>query len=185
MVLADWEIRNLCLDAEPMIQPYDHGDKKVGKISSGESSYGYDMRLGRKFKIFTNMHGGVIDPKNAEPKHLFDLEADVCEIPPNSYVLGESLEAFDLPDDVIGIAIGKSSYARVGVLVNCTPLEPGWKGVLTIEIANLCPLPVRIYAGEGIAQIIFFRGEPCLRPYGKRSTTYQNQEGLTLARVAK
>lgn len=183
-LLADWQIVNLCSGDNPMLSPFDDGTKKPGKISSGLSSFGYDMRLGTKFKVFTNVHGGVVDPKNAEPKHLFDLEGDVCVIPPNAYILGESVERFCMPRDVTGVVVGKSSYARVGALVNVTPIEAGWRGILTIEIANLSPLPLRVYANEGIAQVLFFRGSYPLRDYEARSATYQDQKGLTLARVA-
>lgn len=210
-ILADWEIRALCVrddfricispniatqatvkgigaEGKPMIDPYDDGEKKPGKISSGESSYGYDIRLGTKFKVFTNVHGGVIDPKNKRPKHLFDIDVGSeghADIPPHAFVLAESVERFHMPDNVIGVVLGKSTYARCSLIVNCTPIEAGWEGVLTIELTNPAPLPLRLYCGEGVAQVLFFQGKPCERPYDKRSGTYQNQEGLTLARVAK
>ena len=191
-ILADWEIRELCLPEyglregqAPMLSPFDDGTKKLGRISSGLSIYGYDIRLGTRFKVFTNIHGGVIDPKDCQPKHLFDMEGNYCDIPPNAYILGESVERFCMPFDVMALVVGKSTYARVGVLVNVTPVEGGWSGILTIEIANLSPLPVRTYANEGIAQCVFFRGRMPLKNYLAHSGTYQDQTGLTLAKVAQ
>lgn len=156
--------------------------KKV--ISYGLTSYGYDVRLARDFKIFTNVNCAVVDPKALDEKAYVDFTGDVCIIPPNSYVLGHTVETFNIPDDVTSICVGKSTYARAGVAVNVTPIEAGFRGQVVIEIANLTNIPVKVYAGEGIAQFLFLRGnERCLTSYGDRAGKYQGQSGITLPKV--
>ena len=179
-ILPDHEIQKSIV-----ITPFSEAQKREGMISYGVSSFGYDVRIGRKYKIFTPVYGGVvIDPKNLDQRAFQDIEHDYCIIPPNSYVLAESLEYFEIPRDVIGICLGKSSYARVGAIVNVTPLEPSWKGKITIEISNSSPLPIKIYSEEGIMQVLFFRAtSPCTTSYADKQGKYQNQEGLTLSKV--
>lgn len=152
-------------------------------ISYGTSSMGYDVRLGRKFKVFTNVYGAVIDPLNMPEESYVDMEGDYVIIPPNSYVLGHTIEYFNMPNDVVAICVGKSTYARAGCGINVTPIEPGFKGQVVIEISNLTPLPLKVYADMGIAQFMFFRGEPCEISYAKRAGKYQGQMGLVTARV--
>lgn len=155
--------------------------KKI--ISYGTSSMGYDVRLGRKFKIFTNVNGAVIDPLNMSDESYVDREGDFVLIPPNSYVLGHTIEYFRMPEDVVAICVGKSTYARAGCAINVTPIEPGFEGQVVIEIANQTPLPMKVYANMGIAQFMFFRGDPCEISYAKRAGKYQGQMGITTARV--
>lgn len=175
-VLADWQIRE-----RVRIEPFAEGAYKPGVISAGVTSYGYDLRLGRKFKVFTNAHCAIVDPKAFDPKSFVDIEADECLIPPNSFALAETVEYLEIPRDVIGICVGKSTYARIGIIVNVTPLEPEWRGKVTIEISNTTPLPAKVYAGEGIAQVLFLTGDaPCKISYADKKGKYQNQPGLTL-----
>jgi dCTP deaminase len=175
-VLPDWQI-----ERDIQIEPFADGTRRPGKISYGVSSYGYDVRVGRRFKIFTNAHCAVVDPKNFDPNSFVDMEGDYCLIPPNSFALGETVEYLVIPRDVIAICVGKSTYARCGIIVNVTPLEPEWRGKVTIEISNTTPLPAKIYAGEGIAQILFFRTDsPCKVSYADKQGKYQDQDGLTL-----
>lgn len=157
------------------------GARKI--ISFGLSSYGYDVRCARKFAVFSNLRATVIDPKNFDAECLSEVEADFCVIPPNSYALTHTVETFSMPNNVLALCVGKSTYARAGVGINVTPIEPGFRGQVVIEISNLSPLPVKIWANEGIAQFIFYRGKPCVTPYGMRSGKYQNQLGITLAKV--
>lgn len=154
-------------------------------ISYGTSSNGYDMRCGRDFKVFTDIHTTIIDPKNLDERSFQDFkDVDSCIIPPNSYALTSSLEYFKMPRDVLAICVGKSTYARAGVIVNLTPLEPGWEGNLTIEISNSTRLPVKIYAEEGIGQLLFLgSSEPCYTSYADRSGKYQGQTGITISRM--
>ncbi|HTL53597.1 MAG TPA: dCTP deaminase [Planctomycetota bacterium] len=178
-VLSDRQIRE-----EVKIVPYEAAKKRPGKVSFGVSSYGYDVRVGRHFKIFTNVNSAVIDPKNFAPTSFVDIEADECIIPPNSFALAETIETFDMPRDVLGICVGKSTYARCGIIVNVTPIEPEWRGKITIEISNTTPLPAKIYANEGIAQIIFLRADQvCEVSYADKRGKYQDQVGLTLPSV--
>jgi dCTP deaminase len=145
------------------------------------SSYGYDVRVGRRFKVFTNVHCAVVDPKNFDSASFVDIEGDSCLIPPNSFALAETVEYLEIPRDVIAICVGKSTYARCGIIVNVTPLEPEWRGRITLEISNTTPLPAKIYAGEGIAQILFLRaGAVCRTSYADKMGKYQDQQGLTL-----
>ena len=180
-VLADWQIKELV-----KIEPFADAQARPGVISFGVSSYGYDLRLGRKFKVFTNARCAIVDPKNFDPASFVDIEADTCLIPPNSFALAETVEYLEVPRDFVGVCIGKSTYARIGIIVNVTPLEPEWKGKVTIEISNTTPLPAKVYAGEGIAQVLFMRAEaPCRTSYADKKGKYQDQSGLTLPFVVK
>jgi dCTP deaminase len=175
-VLPDWQIKN-----DIVIQPFADGNVKAGAISYGVSSYGYDIRVGRHFKVFTNAHCAVVDPKNFDPNSFVDIEGDECLIPPNSFALAETVEYLEIPRDIIAICLGKSTYARCGIIVNVTPLEPEWRGKITLEISNTTPLPAKIYANEGIAQILFLRTEEvCQTSYADKKGKYQDQKGLTL-----
>lgn len=175
-VLPDWQIQR-----DIKIEPFVEGISREGKISYGVTSYGYDVRVGRRFKVFTNVRCAVVDPKNFDPASFVDIEGDSCLIPPNSFALAETVETFEIPRDVLAICVGKSTYARCGIIVNVTPLEPEWRGKITIEISNTTPLPAKIYAGEGIAQIIFLRSEAvCRTSYADKKGKYQDQKGLTL-----
>jgi dCTP deaminase len=184
------------IDWQPMIEPFvekqvreeqhrlsaeDGYLKKV--ISYGLTSFGYDVRLGRKFKIFTNINSTVIDPMAMSDDCYVDFEGDVCIIPPHSYALGHTIETFDLPKDVVAVCLGKSTYARAGCAINVTPIEPGFKGQVVLELANQTPLPMKVYANMGIAQFMFHRGEPCMVSYADRGGKYQGQQGVTTARV--
>jgi dCTP deaminase len=175
-VLPDWIIQR-----DVKIEPFAEARARPGVISYGVSSYGYDVRVGRKFKVFTNVYGTLIDPKNFSPTAFVDIEADACIIPPNSFALAETVEQFEIPRDVLAVCLGKSTYARCGIIVNITPLEPEWRGKITIEISNTTPLPAKVYANEGIAQILFFRAEQvCKISYADKKGRYQDQKGLTL-----
>ncbi len=181
-ILSDSQISE-----EIRIEPFERAIKRPGSISFGVSSYGYDVRVGPNFKIFTNVNSEVVDPKNFSPRSFVDVDASAdgsILIPPNSFALCETVEYFEIPRDVLAICVGKSTYARCGIIVNVTPLEPEWKGRITIEISNTTPLPAKIYANEGIAQIIFLRGEKvCTQSYADKRGKYQDQPGLTLPRV--
>lgn len=167
-----------------MIEPFVDHLVTDRTISYGLSSYGYDIRIGNHFKIFTNVNSAIVDPKAFSDASFIERKADTCIIPPNSYVLASSLEWFRIPRNVFAIIVGKSSYARCGIGINCTPAEPGWHGQLTIEIANQTPLPAVLYANEGIAQILFFEGDgPCEVSYADRLGKYQGQRGITLPRL--
>jgi dCTP deaminase len=175
-VLPDWQIQR-----DVKIEPFADGSVRAGTISFGVSSYGYDVRVGRHFKVFTNARCTVVDPKNFDRGSFMDFEGDYCLIPPNSFALAETVEHIEVPRDVICICLGKSTYARCGIIVNVTPLEPEWRGKVTIEISNTTPLPAKIYAGEGIAQILFLRADaPCRVSYADKRGKYQDQKGLTL-----
>ena len=167
-----------------MIEPFSERQQGDGVISYGLSSYGYDVRIGREFKVFTNVNNSIVDPKAFRDDAFVDLETDVCVVPPNSFALGRTIEYFRIPEDVITICLGKRTYARCGIIVNVTPFEPGWEGFVTLEISNTTPLPARVYAGEGIAQVLFLRGEErCETSYADRAGKYQGQSGITLPRV--
>ena len=175
-LLADWQIRK-----DIKIEPFAEEAKRQGVVSYGVTSYGYDVRVGRKFKVFTNVYGAIIDPKQFAENAFVPIEADSCVIPPNSFALAETVEYFEIPRDVLAVCLGKSTYARCGIIVNVTPLEPEWRGKITIEISNTTPLPARIYANEGIAQILFFRADAvCEKSYADKKGKYQDQTGLTL-----
>lgn len=183
-LLSDRQIRAL-VQNQRMIEPFVDHQVRGGVISYGLSSYGYDMRLADEFRIFTpNPYNTVVDPKNLDDRALIAFQGEVCIIPPNSYALGRSIEYFRIPSDVMAICTGKSTYARAGLNVNITPLEAGWNGFLTIELANGTPLPLKVFANEGIAQLLFLKGdEPCEVSYADRAGKYQNQTGITLPKL--
>lgn len=173
-----------------MIEPFSDSlvkqveDKKI--VSYGLSSYGYDLRVDNKFKIFTNIHTSIVDPKHVYDESFVQVETDVAIIPPNSFALAKSVEYFRIPRDIITLCVGKSTYARCGIIVNVTPFEPEWEGHVTLEISNTTPLPAKIYAGEGLAQVIFFQVDPsrvCKTSYKDRGGKYMKQTGITPARV--
>lgn len=167
-----------------LIEPFEEGQVRQGVVSYGVSSYGYDLRVGDKFKIFTNVNSSVVDPKAFDPASFVDVQTDVCIVPPNSFALAHTVEYFRMPRNVLAICLGKSTYARCGIIVNVTPFEPGWEGFVTIEISNTTPLPARIYANEGIAQVLFFEAdEECAVSYADRKGKYQGQQGVTLPRI--
>ena len=167
-----------------MIEPFVETQVRDGVISHGVSSYGYDIRVADEFKIFTNVYSAVVDPKNFDPKSMVDYRGDVCTIPPNSFALARTVEFFRIPRDVLTLCVGKSTYARCGIIVNVTPFEPEWQGYVTLEISNTTPLPARIYANEGIAQVIFFEAdEPCSLSYADRKGKYQDQQTIVLPQV--
>lgn len=173
----------MALDSR-MIEPFVETQISKGVISYGLSSYGYDIRVAEEFKIFTNVHTCIVDPKEFDPKSFVNFKGSNCIIPPNSFVLGRSVEFFRIPRKIITLCVGKSSYARCGIITNVTPLEPEWEGYITLEISNTTPLPARIYANEGIAQILFFESdEECSVSYADKKGKYQNQTGITSARV--
>ncbi len=182
-LLADHQIRHLALN-EGMIEPFVEKQKRNGVISYGLSSYGYDARTADEFKIFTNVDNALVDPKDFSQQSFVDRRVDICVIPPNSFALSRTVEYFRIPKDVLVICLGKSTYARCGLIVNVTPLEPGWEGHVTLEISNTTPLPARVYANEGIAQFLFFKGSSiCETTYADRSGKYMGQRGVTLPRL--
>jgi dCTP deaminase len=184
-ILSDHEIRRLAVE-QRMIEPFverqiRQHDSGPRVISFGLSSYGYDLRVADEFKVFTNVFSTVVDPKNFDPKSFVDLQGDVCIVPPNSFALARSVEYFRIPRDVLTICLGKSTYARCGIIVNVTPFEPEWEGHVTLEISNTTPLPAKIYANEGLAQVLFLRAsQPCKVSYADRAGKYQGQRGITL-----
>lgn len=183
MVKSDKWIRKMALEHK-MIEPFEEKQVRKGVISYGVSSYGYDLRIADEFKIFTNINTTIVDPKNFDPKSLVDFKGDICIVPPNSFALGRSVEYFRIPRRTITVTLGKSSYARCGIITNVTPLEPEWEGFVTLEISNTTPLPARIYANEGIAQVLFFESdEECAVSYKDKQGKYQGQVGVTLPRV--
>lgn len=167
-----------------MIEPFVEEQVSEGVVSYGVSSYGYDIRVADEFKIFTNINTTVIDPKSFDPRSFQDLKADVCIVPPNSFALARTVEYFRIPRDVLTVCLGKSTYARCGIIVNVTPFEPEWEGTATLEISNTTPLPARIYANEGIAQVLFFQSdEACGRSYADKRGKYQAQQEVTLPKI--
>lgn len=171
-----------------MIEPFESGQVRAVNgervISYGTSSYGYDIRCAREFKVFTNINSAVVDPKNFDPASFVDIDADVCIIPPNSFALARTVEYFRIPRNVLTICLGKSTYARCGIIVNVTPLEPEWEGHVTLEFSNTTTLPARIYANEGVAQVIFLESdEACEVSYRDRGGKYQAQTGVTLPKA--
>jgi len=167
-----------------MIEPFAQEQVRDGVISYGLSSYGYDMRVSDQFKLFAAPEEGLVDPKALDPASFETVEGDACIIPPNSFVLARTVEYFRIPPGVLALTFGKSTYARCGVIINVTPFEPGWEGHVTMAISNTAPRPAKIYAGEGIAQVLFFEGdEPCLTTYADRKGKYQAQRDITLPRV--
>jgi len=167
-----------------LIDPFEEGQVRQGVVSYGVSSYGYDIRVGDEFKIFTNVNSSIVDPKGFDPASFVDVQTDICIVPPNSFALAHTVEYFRMPRNVLAICLGKSTYARCGIIVNVTPFEPGWEGFVTIEISNTTPLPAKIYANEGIAQVLFFEAdEECAVSYADRHGKYQGQTGVTLPRI--
>ncbi len=182
-VMSDRWIRRMARE-HAMIEPFTDEQVRQGVISYGLSSYGYDARIADEFKIFTNINHTIVDPKDFDPRSFVDFRGPECIIPPNSFALARTVERFRIPRDVIVVCVGKSTYARCGIIVNVTPLEPEWEGIVTLEVSNTTPLPARIYANEGIAQFLFFRGdEPCETSYADKKGKYQAQQGLTLPRL--
>ena len=182
-ILSDASIRDLALD-QRMIEPFVERQTRDGVISYGLSSYGYDVRVSREFMVFTNVDSAVVDPKNFSPNTFVKRDTDVCIIPPNSFALARTVERFRIPRDVMVICLGKSTYARCGIIVNVTPLEPEWEGHVTLEFSNTTPLPAKIYANEGACQFLFLRGDkPCEVSYADRSGKYQGQVEVTLPRL--
>ncbi|KAF0099419.1 MAG: dCTP deaminase [Rhodospirillaceae bacterium] len=167
-----------------MIEPFVDAQKREGVISYGLSSYGYDARVGTDFKIFTNVNSSVVDPKKFDQQSFVDRNTEVCIIPPNSFALARTVEYFRIPRDVLVICVGKSTYARCGIIVNVTPLEPEWEGHVTLEFSNTTPLPAKIYANEGACQFLFLQGnEPCEVSYRDKAGKYQGQRGVTLPKI--
>jgi dCTP deaminase len=183
MIKSDRWIRRMALE-KGMIEPFEERQVRQGAISYGLSSYGYDLRIADTFKIFTNVYNTVVDPKDFDPRSFVDFEGDVCIIPPNSFALGKSVEYFRIPRNVITLTLGKSTYARCGIITNVTPFEPEWEGFVTLEVSNTTPLPAKIYANEGIAQVLFFEAdETCAVSYKDRQGKYQAQQGIVLPKV--
>ena len=182
-ILPDFRIREYALK-EKMIEPFQDGQVRDGVISYGLSSYGYDIRVADEFKIFTNVNSAVVDPKQFDPRSMVDFKGDICVIPPNSFALAKTIEYFRIPRSILTICVGKSTYARCGIIVNVTPFEPEWEGYVTLEISNTTPLPARIYANEGIAQVLFFESdEVCETSYADRKGKYQKQGDIMLPRL--
>ncbi len=179
----DHWIRKMALE-QKMIDPFEAGQVRDGVISYGVSSYGYDIRVADEFKIFTNVYSAVVDPKNFDPQSMVDYKGEVCVIPPNSFALARTIEYFRIPRNVLTVCLGKSTYARCGIIVNVTPFEPEWEGYVTLEISNTTPLPARIYANEGIAQVLFFQAdEECETSYADKKGKYQKQEAIVLPKL--
>jgi dCTP deaminase len=182
-IKADRWIKRMSLEHR-MIEPFEDRQVRTGVISYGLSSYGYDIRVADEFKVFTNINSTVIDPKSFDARSFVDVKTDVCIVPPNSFALAKTVEYFRIPRDVLTVCVGKSTYARCGIIVNVTPFEPEWEGFVTLEISNTTPLPARIYANEGIAQVLFFQSdEVCEVSYADKKGKYQAQQGLTLPRL--
>ncbi|MEX2161230.1 MAG: dCTP deaminase [Anaerolineales bacterium] len=167
-----------------MIEPYEPNQARQGVISYGVSSYGYDIRVADEFKIFTNVYSAVVDPKHFDQKSMVDFKGEVCVIPPNSFALARTVEYFRIPRKVLTVCLGKSTYARCGIIVNVTPFEPEWEGFVTLEISNTTPLPAKIYANEGIAQVLFFEAdEECRVSYADKKGKYQKQQSIELPKL--
>ena len=186
-IKSDNWIRRMA-EQQRMIEPFEPRQVKEvnGRkvVSYGTSSYGYDIRCSREFKIFTNINSTIVDPKDFDEKSFVDFVGDICIIPPNSFALARTVEYFRIPRDVLVVCLGKSTYARCGIIVNVTPLEPEWEGHVTLEFSNTTPLPAKIYANEGVAQVLFFESdEPCETSYKDRGGKYQGQRGVTVPKV--
>ena len=182
-IKSDGWIRKMAQEHK-MVDPFVDAQVQAGVISYGLSSYGYDIRIADEFKIFTNINSTIVDPKKFDPKSFVDHKGEICLIPPNSFALARSVEYFRIPRNIVTICIGKSTYARCGIIVNVTPFEPEWEGFATLEISNTTPLPAKIYANEGIAQVIFFEpDEVCQVSYADKRGKYQRQQGITLPRI--
>jgi dCTP deaminase len=182
-LLPDFRIREYALE-QKMIDPFVDNQVRDGVISYGLSSYGYDIRVADEFKIFTNVNSAIVDPKHFDPLSMVDFKGPICVIPPNSFALAKTVEYFRIPRKVLTICVGKSTYARCGIIVNVTPFEPEWEGFVTLEISNTTPLPARIYANEGIAQVLFFESDSeCEVSYADRKGKYQKQGDIMLPRL--
>jgi dCTP deaminase len=182
-IKSDRWIKRMARDHR-MIEPFVESQVRGSAISYGVSSYGYDIRVADEFKVFTNINNTVIDPKSFDPRSFVDVKTEVCIVPPNSFALARTIEYFRIPRDVLTICLGKSTYARCGIIVNVTPFEPEWEGTVTLEISNTTPLPAKIYANEGIAQVLFFQSdEPCEMSYKDKKGKYQAQTGVTLPKI--
>ena len=182
-VKSDRWIRRMALE-HGMISPFSEKQVRAGIISYGLSSYGYDLRVADEFRIFTNVNTTIVDPKNFDEKSFVELRSECAIIPPNSFALARSIERFSMPRNVVGVCVGKSTYARCGIIVNVTPFEPEWRGIATLEISNTTPLPAKIYANEGLCQVLFFDSdELCEISYAGRNGKYQDQEGIVLPRL--
>jgi dCTP deaminase len=184
-IKSDRWIRRMAHD-HGMIEPFADAQVRAGVISYGVSSYGYDMRVAPEFKIFTNALSAIVDPKKFDPKSFVEFTGPVCVVPPNSFALARSIEYFRIPRNVLTICVGKSTYARCGIITNVTPFEPEWEGHVTLEISNTTPLPAKIYAEEGIAQVLFFtadEGDECETSYKDKKGKYQAQTGITLPKL--
>ncbi len=182
-IKSDKWIKRIAVEQQ-MIVPFEEEQVRSGVISYGLSSYGYDIRVANEFKIFTNVNTTIVDPKNFDERSFVDFKGDVCIVPPNSFALAKTVEYFRIPRNVLTICLGKSTYARCGVIVNVTPFEPEWEGFATLEISNTTPLPAKIYANEGIAQVIFFESdETCLVSYADKKGKYQAQQDITLPKI--
>ncbi len=182
-IMPDHWIRKMARQ-QRMIEPFADSQVRDGVISYGVSSYGYDIRVADEFKIFTNVYSAVVDPKHFDPKSMVDYKGEVCTIPPNSFALARTVEYFRIPRSVLTICVGKSTYARCGIIVNVTPFEPEWEGFVTLEISNTTPLPARIYANEGIAQVLFFQAEEiCDVSYADKKGKYQKQQEIVLPKL--
>lgn len=182
-IRCDSWIRRMCVEHK-MIDPFEPDQIRKGNISYGLSSYGYDIRVADEFKIFNNKAAGMIDPKKLDPDSFYDFKGDVCVIPPNSFILARSVEYFRIPRNVMTICFGKSTYARCGIITNVTPFEPEWEGHVTMGISNTTPLPAKVYANEGIAQVLFFEAaEVCAKSYKDKNGKYQAQKEITLSKI--
>ena len=182
-IMPDSWIKKMAIE-KAMIQPFVDEQNKNGVISYGVSSYGYDARVSDEFKVFTNVNNALVDPKNFSEESFIERKADSCIIPPNSFVLARTIEYFKIPRDVLVICLGKSTYARCGIIVNVTPLEPEWEGNVTLEFSNTTPLPARVYANEGACQFLFLKGDSaCDVSYLERSGKYMKQRGVTLPKL--
>jgi dCTP deaminase len=182
-VKSDKWIRKMSLE-QRMIEPFEDRQVRDGVISYGVSSYGYDMRVADEFRIFTNVNSTIVDPKNFDAKSFVEFKGPICIVPPNSFALGRSVEYFRIPRSVLTICVGKSTYARCGIIVNVTPFEPEWEGFVTLEISNTTPLPAKIYANEGLCQVVFFESdEPCEISYKDKKGKYQAQKGIVLPKI--
>lgn len=179
----DHWIKRMARD-QRMIEPFVESQVRQGVISYGVSSYGYDIRVADEFKIFTNVFSAMVDPKHFDPRSMVDFKGEVCVIPPNSFVLAKTVEYFRIPRGVLTVCLGKSTYARCGLIVNVTPFEPEWEGFVTLEISNTTPLPAKVYANEGIAQVLFFEAdEVCEVSYADKKGKYQHQQSIELPRL--
>jgi len=183
-IKPDHWIRKMSLEKK-MIEPFVEGQVSKGVISYGLSSYGYDIRVSDEFKVFTNVHNSMVDPKNFDEKSFVEIKAPECIVPPNSFALARTVEYFRIPRSTVTVCLGKSTYARCGIIVNVTPFEPEWEGFVTLEISNTTPIPAKIYANEGIAQVLFFEGdEVCETSYADKKGKYQKQTGITIPRIS-